>query len=122
VRNLSIKLYRIYVCNTNITLYHVINNVWYYPRFYVTAVGLGTYYPWIRGSACTGNFEMFLHSDYYSVFCLGTSYYLCWSSDQVSFCKPNFVEFLSLNCVKISIHDSQSLILRQAIISVWDLL
>jgi len=27
----------------------------YYPRFHVTAVGLGTYYPWIRGSACIQN-------------------------------------------------------------------
>ena len=32
--------------------YHVIYSVRYYPRFHVTAVGLGTYYPWIRGSAC----------------------------------------------------------------------
>jgi hypothetical protein len=29
--------------------YHVICSVRYYPRFHVTAVGLGTYYPWIRG-------------------------------------------------------------------------
>jgi hypothetical protein len=27
-------------------------SVRYYPRFHVTAVGLGTYYPWIRGSTC----------------------------------------------------------------------
>ena len=53
LRNLSIKLYRIYVCYTNITFYHVIYSVRYYPRFHVTAVGLGTYYPWIRGSACS---------------------------------------------------------------------
>ena len=46
------KLYRIYVYYTNITLYHVIYSVRYYPRFHVTAVGLATYYPWIRGSAC----------------------------------------------------------------------
>jgi len=45
VRNLSIKLYRIYVCYMNNTLYHVIYSVRYYPRFSVTAVGLGTYYP-----------------------------------------------------------------------------
>jgi len=25
----------------------------YYPRFHITAVGLETYYPWIRQSACT---------------------------------------------------------------------
>ena len=31
--------------------YHVIYSVWYFPGFHVTAVGLGTYYPWIRGSA-----------------------------------------------------------------------
>jgi hypothetical protein len=24
----------------------------YYPRFHVTAVDLGTYYPWIRGNTC----------------------------------------------------------------------
>ena len=35
-----------------ITLCHVIFSVRYYPRFHVTAVGLGTYYPWIWGSAC----------------------------------------------------------------------
>jgi hypothetical protein len=55
MRNLSIKLYRImYVTRISryITLYHVIYSVRYYPRFRVTAVGLGTYYPRIRGSAC----------------------------------------------------------------------
>ena len=49
MRNISIKLYRIYVFYTNNALYHVIYSVRYYPRFRVTAVGLGTYYPWIRG-------------------------------------------------------------------------
>jgi hypothetical protein len=33
--------------------YHVIYSVWYYPRFHVIAVGLGTYYAWIRGHCCT---------------------------------------------------------------------
>jgi len=37
----------------NIMLYHVIYRVWYYPRLHITAVGLGTYYPQIWGSACT---------------------------------------------------------------------
>jgi len=32
--------------------YHVIYSFRYYSRFHVTAVGLGTYYPWIRRSAC----------------------------------------------------------------------
>jgi len=50
VRNLSVKLYRIYACYTNITLYGVIYSLRYYPRFSVTAVGLGTYYPQIRRS------------------------------------------------------------------------
>jgi hypothetical protein len=27
-------------------------SVWYYLRFHVTTVGLGTYYPWMQGSAC----------------------------------------------------------------------
>ena len=35
--------------------YHVIYSIRYYPRFHVNAVGLGTYYPWIRGSASTSN-------------------------------------------------------------------
>jgi len=70
VRNLSIKLYRIYVCYTNIMLYHAIYlyRVQYYPRFQVTAVGLGTYYPWIRRSAfilqlssCRWNSVLFLY-------------------------------------------------------------
>jgi hypothetical protein len=43
------KLYLIFVCYTNITLY----SFRYYPRFYVTTVGLGTYYPHIRGHTCT---------------------------------------------------------------------
>jgi hypothetical protein len=29
--------------------YHVMYSFRYYPRFHVTAVSLGTYYPWIRG-------------------------------------------------------------------------
>jgi hypothetical protein len=32
--------------------YHVIYSVRHYPRFHITAVGLGTYYPWIRGHIC----------------------------------------------------------------------
>jgi hypothetical protein len=52
VRNLSIKLYRIYACYTNVTLYDVIYSVRYYRRFSITAVGLGTYYPWIRRTTC----------------------------------------------------------------------
>jgi hypothetical protein len=32
--------------------YHVIYSVRYYPRFHVTAVGLRTYYPRIRGHYC----------------------------------------------------------------------
>jgi len=30
---------------------NAIYSILYYPRFHVPAVGLGTYYPWIRGSA-----------------------------------------------------------------------
>jgi hypothetical protein len=53
VNNLSPKLYHIYVCYTNITLYYVSHNDRYYPRFQVTAVGHGMYYAHIRGSTCT---------------------------------------------------------------------
>ena len=49
LHNLSIKLYRIYVCYTNIALCDVIYSVRYYPRSHVIAVILGTFYPWIRG-------------------------------------------------------------------------
>jgi len=52
VCNLSIKLYCIYVCYTNIMLHHVIHSVRYYLQFHVTAVGLGTYFLRIWGSAC----------------------------------------------------------------------
>ena len=52
MRNVTIKLDRIYVCYTNITLYHVMYSFRYYQRFNVTAVGLGTHYPWIRGFVC----------------------------------------------------------------------
>jgi hypothetical protein len=40
--------------------YHAIYSVRYYPWFYVTAVGLGTYYPWIRGHTCIARAEIFL--------------------------------------------------------------
>jgi hypothetical protein len=39
------KLYCIYVCYMNITLYIVLG-------IHVTALGLGTYYPWIQGHYC----------------------------------------------------------------------
>jgi hypothetical protein len=32
--------------------YHVTYCVRYYTRFHVTAVGLGTYYPWVPGHYC----------------------------------------------------------------------
>jgi len=51
VHNLSIKLYRIYVCYATITLYDITCRLWYYLQFSVTAVGLGTYYPRIWRSA-----------------------------------------------------------------------
>jgi hypothetical protein len=38
---------------TEVPLYHVIYSVWYYLRFHVIAVSLGTYYPWIRRDYCT---------------------------------------------------------------------
>ena len=53
MRNLSIKLHRIYACYMNIMLYDVIYSIQYYPWFSVTAVGLETYYPRIRRSTCT---------------------------------------------------------------------
>jgi hypothetical protein len=39
------KIYHIYVCYTENTLH----SVWYYPWFYITKVGLWTYYLWIQG-------------------------------------------------------------------------
>jgi len=74
VSNLSIKLYRIYVCYTNITLYHVIYSVRYYLRFHVTAVGLGTYYPRIWWSACTCVLAFCVASVVWSVWVHGCSY------------------------------------------------
>jgi len=52
VHNLAIKPYHNYVFYTNIMLYHIIRRVQYYQRFHITVVGHGTYYLWIRGSAC----------------------------------------------------------------------
>jgi len=49
VRSLSIKLYRIHARYMNVTLYHVICSVQYYPWFHVIAIGLGMYYPCIQG-------------------------------------------------------------------------
>jgi hypothetical protein len=37
--------------------YHVIYSVRYYPRFHITAVGLGTYYPWIWGHYCAKDWQ-----------------------------------------------------------------
>jgi len=36
--------------------YHVIYSIHYYTQFHITMVGLGTYYPWIWGSACSSYF------------------------------------------------------------------
>ena len=54
MRNLSNKLSRIYFFYTNITLHYVIYkySFRYYPRFSVTAVGLGKYYPWVQRYTC----------------------------------------------------------------------
>jgi hypothetical protein len=48
-------VYRIYACYTNITLcmYVYIYIAFDYSRFHITAVGLETYYPRIRGHTCT---------------------------------------------------------------------
>jgi hypothetical protein len=70
--NLSIKLYRIYVRYRNITLYHVIYSFRYYPRFSVTAVGLGTYYLWIRWSTCIKYKKLYNMKWLYS--CIGFLY------------------------------------------------
>jgi len=62
VCNLSIQLYCIYVSYMNITLYHVMYSIGYYPQFHVTVLGLGTYYPWIRRSACILNIKIVRNS------------------------------------------------------------
>jgi hypothetical protein len=49
-KHLFINLTLPYLCLLH--EYHVMHSIRYYPRFVVTAVGLGTYYPWIRGHAC----------------------------------------------------------------------
>jgi len=58
-------------------LYHIIYSVRYYPRFHITAAGLGTYYPRIQGSTCTntpnhicyiiGYFQSTYHSILYNL-------------------------------------------------------
>jgi len=59
MRNLSIKLCRICMLHE----YYVTYSIRYYPRFHVTTVGLGTYYPRIRGSTCNNNqFNCTVHS------------------------------------------------------------
>jgi hypothetical protein len=40
--------------------YHVIYSVQYYLRFHITAVGLGTYYLWIRGHYCIVYIQYFI--------------------------------------------------------------
>jgi len=55
----TVLLCVIYQLNFTIFMYvtlishHVLYSVRYYPRCHVTAVGLGTYCTWIRGSTCT---------------------------------------------------------------------
>jgi len=44
--------------------YHVIYCVRYYPRFHVTAVGLGTYHPRIRGNACINANNILLNGQF----------------------------------------------------------
>jgi hypothetical protein len=43
------KLYHIYVLHE----FDIIYSVWYYPRFHIIAVGLGTYYSRIWGHYCS---------------------------------------------------------------------
>ena len=47
--------FTVFMYVTRISRYDVIYSVRYYPRLSVTAVGLGTYYPWIRRSSCIFN-------------------------------------------------------------------
>jgi hypothetical protein len=48
--------------------YHVIYSVRYYLRFHVTAVALGTHYPWIRGHALATRSASLLVGRIYSIF------------------------------------------------------
>jgi hypothetical protein len=41
-------LYHVYFLHE----YRIVYSIHYYPQFQVTAVGLGTYYPWIQGHYC----------------------------------------------------------------------
>ena len=43
--------------------YHVIYSVRYYPRFHVTVVGLGTYYPRIWGNYCIWKIKQAVSDD-----------------------------------------------------------
>jgi hypothetical protein len=53
----NVLLCVIYQLNFAVFMYHVMYSVRYYLQFHVTAVGLGTYYPQIRGTAVCINFE-----------------------------------------------------------------
>jgi hypothetical protein len=51
--------------------YHVIYSVQYYPQFHVTVVGLGTYYPWLRGHYCRRYSRLYSSYNYLvSVLCV----------------------------------------------------
>jgi len=58
--------------------YHVIYSVRYYPRLSVAAVGLGTYYPWIRRSTC-----IYLLSSIFQGFQIQGKDFLTYHSRQV---------------------------------------
>jgi hypothetical protein len=47
--------------------YHVMYSVHYYPRFHITAVSLGTYYPWIRGTTLI-RITYIPHREHFNVF------------------------------------------------------
>jgi hypothetical protein len=64
---MSVMSYCVQFINSSLTYlcllheYHVVYSVRYYPGFHVTAVGLGTYYPWIRGHYFTSQKYIGLH-------------------------------------------------------------
>jgi hypothetical protein len=49
-------------------------SVRYYPWFHITTVGLGTYYPWMRGHTCIGNYHLSVLWLKFCAVCTGTLY------------------------------------------------
>jgi hypothetical protein len=90
-----------YVCYTNITLYTYVR---YYPLFHVTAVVLGTYYPWTRGHSCVCRYNWIhkkTHLFHYSLSAIKTRMWEFFLGFGSCITKPIWGNFKKFNSVYV---------------------